>query len=56
MFVTSFAYSCRSSCSMGENGGGGEVWLWDVESERDEVIVGEDNEADDAVVESRDEI
>jgi hypothetical protein len=41
---------------MGENGGGGEVWLWDVESERDEVIVGEDNEADDAVVESRDEI
>ena len=41
---------------MGENCGGGEVWLWDVESERDEVIVGEDNKADDAVVESRDEI
>ena len=30
---------------MVENCGGGEVWLWDVESERDEVIVGEDDEA-----------
>lgn len=23
---------------MGENCGGGEVWLWDVESDRDDVI------------------